>query len=96
MKPVKNERTTYFDVGDTINSTYSVTPNRGFIVTKIVPCHYISDPCKGCNSGGMRYEVKRFHKRTGRHTIHFCGSHSAINPELVSWNPGTRETIRCL
>lgn len=75
MIPVKNSRTTPYDVGDYIKSTYYGTHGRPSIYKIIELRQCASDgipPCRECSSGNVAYVTKRFNKRLGIRPISLC------------------------
>lgn len=81
MKPVYNNRTTPFDIGDIIISKFSQRPHyvTKFKIVELSICQTTGDPCCTCHTGNIAYTVKRFKKRLGLHTFTFCPLRNGVN-----------------
>jgi hypothetical protein len=87
MKPVLNKKTTKFDVGDFITSTWN-SRRRIYRIVALAPCSTLR-VCTTCDSGNIAYSVRAYKKRLGRNQWNVCGSSS--NPEFARINPITME-----
>jgi len=95
MKPVPNERITPYDIGDTITSRFEVhsrNPER-FRIIALTQCQTSFSTCIGCVTDNVCYEVKRFKKRLGRHTLVLCPGRFGQQDEYIRWIPNMGEPV---
>ena len=81
MKPVYNNRTTPFDVGDIIVAKFRGRSHdiTRFKIVELTTCQTTGEPCRTCFTGNVAYKVRRFKKRLGLRTFTFCPLRNGIN-----------------
>lgn len=98
MIPVKNEKTTLYELGDYLVSRWSRGQRRPQVyrIVGLTRCSAEGTrPCGHCKSGNIAYVVKRFNVKLGYRSFNICASHdiSSYYREYYKWDVVNRRII---